>query len=286
MKKSIGIIVAIVVIVLIIIFATKSGQESEGPKLVSMTDGQNTVVVSDQDFGESVTVKLVTLSGSGYVVIHADADGSPGEVIGHSGVLTGVSESLVVTLDRASKPGETLYAMLHGEDDDDGVYSFPDADAPLRDSNDKLLVVSFQVAGPADDEAMAGKEADEEGVMQDEEATDAGDSMGDKAASNYVVTHDGSNFSSSSQTIKKGDSVTFRNESTRELWPASAFHPTHPIYPGSDIRKCGSAEASSIFDACKRLSQGETYTFTFNEAGSWKYHNHLSPSQTGEIIVE
>lgn len=87
-------------------------------------------------------------------------------------------------------------------------------------------------------------------------------------------------------TIKKGETVVFTNTITDLTWPASAQHPTHTVYPGSDIKKCGTAEAGNIFDACKGLVEGESWTFTFNEVGAWNYHNHLNPAKFGKIVVE
>jgi len=100
-----------------------------------------------------------------------------------------------------------------------------------------------------------------------------------------TITITSSGFSLSTLNVNKGDRVTFINQGSSPSWPASAVHPTHTVYPGSDINKCGGAEESSIFDACRGLSQGESYSFIFNEAGSWKYHDHLNPSSTGTIIV-
>ena len=64
------------------------------------------------------------------------------------------------------------------------------------------------------------------------------------------------------------------------------MHPTHTAYPGSGIEKCGTDEEEGIFDACKGLEEGESFSFVFNEAGSWNYHNHLSPGQFAKVIVE
>ncbi len=85
--------------------------------------------------------------------------------------------------------------------------------------------------------------------------------------------------------IKKGDKVTFVNALVTKARPASDFHPTHTNYPGSSITKCGTSKESETFDSCRDLGKEETYSFTFNEIGSWTYHNHLQPSKDGRIIV-
>lgn len=81
-------------------------------------------------------------------------------------------------------------------------------------------------------------------------------------------------------TIKKGDTVVWTNKSDRRIWPASASHPTHRVYPA----KGGCI--GSAFDACKGLNNGDSFRFTFNEAGTWKYHDHLHSSVTGAIVVQ
>ncbi len=100
------------------------------------------------------------------------------------------------------------------------------------------------------------------------------------------VTYTDAGFSPNPLTVKKGETVTFVNESASPFWPASAMHPTHKVYPGSDIGKCGTAEAFKIFDACRGVPVGESWSFTFNEVGSWNYHDHLNTKNFGKIIVE
>lgn len=78
-------------------------------------------------------------------------------------------------------------------------------------------------------------------------------------------------FFPSELKIKKGDTVMWTNSDSSPAWPASAVHPTHQVYPG--------------FDALKGLSKGESYSFTFDKVGSWKYHDHLNPSTTGVVVV-
>jgi plastocyanin len=103
-------------------------------------------------------------------------------------------------------------------------------------------------------------------------------------ATSFEVLITSSGFSPSTLTIKVGDTVTFINKDSRPHWPASDVHPTHRLYPGSGIEKCGSGE--EIFDACKGLAPGETFSFTFKYRGTWTYHDHLYPYLTGTIIVQ
>ena len=79
------------------------------------------------------------------------------------------------------------------------------------------------------------------------------------------------NFAPSRLKIRKGDTVVWTNRSASPSWPASGPHPTHTGYPG--------------FDALKGLNTGETYMFTFDRTGNWKYHDHLNPGVTGTILI-
>lgn len=83
--------------------------------------------------------------------------------------------------------------------------------------------------------------------------------------------------------IKKGDTVTWTNVNCDTTWPASAMHPTHGVYP----QKTGSCAAigGSDFDSCGGLKTGESWSFRFDFAGSWKYHDHLRPSLNGTVSV-
>lgn len=95
-------------------------------------------------------------------------------------------------------------------------------------------------------------------------------------------------YSQSEIKIKKGDTVTWINKDSVPHWPASAAHPTHRVYPDSDIQKCGTAEQAGIFDACKGLASGESFSFKFDQVGTWKYHDHVKPVAPffGSVIVE
>jgi plastocyanin len=71
--------------------------------------------------------------------------------------------------------------------------------------------------------------------------------------------------------ITKGTKVTFKNGSESLRWPASDLHPSHGVY--------------SEFDPKAFVKPGESWSFTFDKAGEWGYHDHLAPYITGTITV-
>ena len=87
-----------------------------------------------------------------------------------------------------------------------------------------------------------------------------------------TISYSDSGFSPSNVTVKKGETLKFKNDSTGNMWIASNGHPVHSDYPG--------------FDAGRSYNPGESYVFTFDRSGSWNYHNHLNPGRSGTIIVE
>lgn len=93
------------------------------------------------------------------------------------------------------------------------------------------------------------------------------------------VAYTDAGFVPATITIKKGEKITFMNNSSLGFWPASGAHPTHALYP----EKGGCI--GSLFDSCAEYQPGQSWSFQFNFPGTWKYHDHLSPSKTGTIIV-
>ena len=95
-----------------------------------------------------------------------------------------------------------------------------------------------------------------------------------------AVTYTNSGYLPSTLTVKKGETVTFKNQSSRAMWTASAVHPTHRGYPTTG--GC----LGSTFDACAGIQPGNSWSFKFDISGTWKYHNHLNPGDTGTIDVQ
>lgn len=96
------------------------------------------------------------------------------------------------------------------------------------------------------------------------------------------VAYGPNGFAPAEITIKKGDTVTWTNQSTNAMWVASAMHPAHAAYSGTTLAQHCNDAADVSFDQCKN---GSSYSFTFDKAGTWGYHNHSNAGMFGKVIV-
>lgn len=125
------------------------------------------IVVEDQvlpaDAPDMVSIPEVVLEENGFVVIHADDGGSPGDVIGSSDLLEGADSphsGVSVLLDRAAEDGETLWGMLHSDGNDDGEFNSGNDDPPVEDDAGEVVTESFQITLPSVDAGNVSLDGD------------------------------------------------------------------------------------------------------------------------------
>ncbi len=106
-----------------------------------------------------------------------------------------------------------------------------------------------------------------ETANQSEQSTKASEASN---ASN-TLTYSDNGFSPASLTVKKGSTVTLKNTSSKTVQFDSDPHPVHTDNP--ELNQ-------------PTLAPGESQTFTVNTTGTFGFHNHLNPGDTGTIIVE
>lgn len=86
-----------------------------------------------------------------------------------------------------------------------------------------------------------------------------------------TVVFQNGQFTPKTVTIKAGQSVSFINMSDSQIQVASDPHPTHTNLKGFQSNN---------------LDKDDAYLFIFSKAGTWGYHDHLNPSNTGTVIVQ
>lgn len=86
-----------------------------------------------------------------------------------------------------------------------------------------------------------------------------------------TITADNSGFSPAILTVKTGTRVIWTNKSGSDISVNSAEHPTHRLFPWLNLGHVPNDSNASV---------------VFDKPGTYKYHNHYSPSQTGTVVVE
>lgn len=141
----------------------------------------------------------------------------------------------------------------------------------------------------------AEEEAEQEDLMLEQQldllvgssAPQVSPVSGSEASTNegVAVTYTNEGFAPKTLTIKKGTTVTWTNNSSSNMWVASAVHPSHIVYDGNSLREHCGTNAQTPFDECKGDPAGATWSFTFEKVGTWGYHDHINASRTGSITV-
>lgn len=72
-------------------------------------------------------------------------------------------------------------------------------------------------------------------------------------------------------TIKSGMAIRWKNESGETASVNSDDHPANRKFPELNLG---------------RFAKNESLTHTFSKPGTYTYHNHLTPTQKGTIIVQ
>lgn len=106
------------------------------------------------------------------------------------------------------------------------------------------------------------------------------------------VAYTNKGFNPKAITVPVGTTVSWTNESDKQMWIGSDPHPAHNGLPGFDQTGPHNHEnsffqKSGLAREAQAHSGGHTvYRYTFAKAGTWPYHNHLSPNDKGKVTVE
>jgi plastocyanin len=86
-----------------------------------------------------------------------------------------------------------------------------------------------------------------------------------------TITYGNNGFSPSSTTIAAGGTLTIKNTSSHVIQFASDPHPSHTNNPELNTSE---------------IAAGDSKTITVNNKGTWGYHNHDNPNETGTLIIQ
>lgn len=86
-----------------------------------------------------------------------------------------------------------------------------------------------------------------------------------------TITATNSGFDPETITIKAGTRVIWTSTIDGPVAIASADHPVHRAYPPLNLG---------------RFEKGSSVQLVFDKPGTYKYHDHLNPGNTGTVVVE
>lgn len=110
---------------------------------------ENALVPADQKPGAYVSINRMLLKQAGYAVVHEDAGGKPGAILGASLYHdAGEHSGVRVKLTRASRDGETLHVMIHAETNGDMNFDSK-VDKPVESALGGPIVANFKIDAKA-----------------------------------------------------------------------------------------------------------------------------------------
>ena len=236
-------LVILVVIGAIFLFVPRETQEEQVIERVATNE--------QEIIDNKVLVSEVVSSGPGWIVIHADDEGKPGQILGYSSVSKGYNNNVVVDID-SSAVTQRLFAMLHTDKGIMGSFEFPGVDIPERHEDDTIVLVAFNI------ETTQTEEIPEEPLVSIKE---------------FIIEGDDSGLYPSSIEVNKGDTVKI----TFEVRSQGTY------FGGLDFR-------SDVWGDTGKVSKGESTTVefvaeeTFQFKSYWPASNRLKATGTVTVI--
>lgn len=248
MKSKFIIATFVIIGVLGILFywSSRPGQTSDSQNFSS----NERIMLSPQEARTSVQIDSAKLEQGGFVIVRSSDGKRLSQIIEISEYLEpGEYENITIELGEfyPYDPTDQLIAMIYH---DDGDKTFNELDQPAINGSAVFVKTGQPVPSSVFDEQVVAR-----------------DGMG-----MATVTYTNNGFSPKKITVPAGTMVEFVNKSDVEMWVATNLHPEHDILP--------------TFDQFKSVGRDKNYMYTFDKKGSWKYHDHLSPSFEGVINVE
>ncbi|HEY4479017.1 MAG TPA: hypothetical protein VI981_01505 [Candidatus Paceibacterota bacterium] len=111
--------------------------------------GSNAILVNNQMPGKNVAIALVALLEDGWVVIHKDSNGKPGQIIGTKYFKAGESRGFLELA--APSTSGTYYAALYS-DNGDGRFDVTEDAAIVSDGEPMMMI--FQIGPEFTDEPL------------------------------------------------------------------------------------------------------------------------------------
>jgi cytochrome c oxidase subunit 2 len=196
-----------------------------------------------------ITIKSVTATENGWVDIHADNNGQPGRSVGVVRVTPGTSENLSLEIDILNST-RRLYAMLHKDLGQPGVFEFPGADTPVMEGGQTVTVpfnllniptsTSSTLTNPNPPNTSSTTTTSTSGSKNDSSAT----------VKTFTISSKQFDFEPDTITVNKGDKVKIILKSTdvRHGFNLPDYNINKTVDPGKIVTIEFTADKAGTFE--------------------------------------
>lgn len=228
--------------------------KNEEPLVSASTETR--LILSAQTSSNTIAVSVATLTEGGFLAVRAIDGSRLGQIIEISEYLTaGTHSDVSIPLGEFYEGDEELMVMIYEDAGNDQIFN--DLDQPYEENGAPVAI--YVATGEKVPESIVTNTGASEGI-----------SLMNMGTMEFISYTD-KGFEPKDLSITRGTMVHFVNESSIDMWVASDEHPAHTDLP--------------TFDQFKGSPPGEQYVYIFNQAGEWKYHDHLTPTAVGTITV-
>ncbi len=220
------------------------------------TETNMLVVLPQLALDTRVVIKQVDLPNSGFLVVRSVENSRLSQIIEISTYLT-AGEHANITIDLGEFYDGAADLVVVAYEDAENDQLFNDLDQPMVTTNNTIIARYVKT----------GEEVSSELFMNTGKPLPH--IMGGVTMETIRYTNQG--FVPAQLTVTVGTVVQFVNESDAAMWVASNEHPGHTDLP--------------TFDQFSPSEKTSTYTYTFDQRGTWTFHDHLQPTFIGVIKV-
>lgn len=214
------------------------------------------LLVPPQEVKASVFIKQTVLKSPGFLVVRSFENNRLSQIIEVSSFLTaGEHKNITIDLGEFYDGATDLVVVVYEDAENDRLFN--DLDQPIINKNNTVIARYVKT----------GKEVSSEMFIHTKESMPH--IMGGAIIETILYTNQG--FVPAQLTVPVGTIVKFVNESDTAMWVASNEHPGHTDLP--------------TFDQFSSSEKTSSYTYTFNQKGTWAFHDHLQPTLVGVVDV-
>lgn len=248
--------IIVIVIILGLLYMSKNEAENVTFSLPQQKSLEILRVPPQQEPKTTVFIERIAITYPGFLAVRSLENGRLGQIVEISPYLPkGEHKNITINLGEFYDGKTDLIVVAYQDAQNDQIFN--DLDQPMVNSDNNVIARYVKT----------GAEVPSEMFASSGESTPH--TMGGVKMETVRYTNQG--YVPERLEVSLGTMVQFINESDSSMWVASNEHPGHTDLP--------------TFDQFSPSVKTSVYHYTFDQVGTWYFHDHLKPEFSGVINV-